>query len=129
MDLCEIIDFRKSKHFGLRNKFSASKKKKKLGAYMRYIWQEKHARSLIVFCIYVRYMAGVLKTRSNSAAKSKVRARPNFLGRTVSWLLACKSNKYEVIARSQNNSLDLFMGSLVTEMLTCCARIKGFRAI
>ena len=75
------------------------------------------------------YIAGVLKTRSNFAAKSKVRARPNFLGGTVSWLLACKSNKYEVIAHSQNNSLDLFMGSLVTEMLTCWAREEGFRAI
>ena len=62
-------------------------------------------------------MLGVLKTRSNVAAKSKVRARPNFLGGTVSWLLACKSNKYEAIAHSQNNSLDLFMGSLVTEMV------------
>ena len=84
--------------------------KKKLGAYIRYE-QEKHARSLIMFCMYVRYIAGILNSRSNFAAKSKVRTRPNFLGGTVSWLLACKSNKYEVIAHSQNNSLDLFMGS------------------
>ena len=91
--------------------------------------EEKHARSLIMFCIYVRYIAGVLKTRSNFAAKSEVKTRLNFLGGTVSWLLACKSDKYEVIAHSQNNSLDPFMGSLVTEMLTCWAREKGFRAI
>ena len=38
----------------------------------------------------------------------------------MSWLVACKSNKYEVIVHSQNNSLDLFMGGLVKEMLTCC---------
>ena len=44
-------------------------------------------------------------------------------------ILTCKSNKYEVIAHSQNNSLDPFMGSLVMEMLTCWAREKGFRAI
>ena len=79
MDLCEIIDFRSSKHFGLTNKLSASKKnwEHTSGIYGN---EEKHAHSLIMFCIYVTYIAGVLKTRSNFAAKSKVRARPNFLG-------------------------------------------------
>ena len=57
------------------------------------------------------YIAGVLKTRSNFAAKSKVRARPNFLGE-MSTRMQVLINKYEVIAHSQNNSLDLFMVSL-----------------
>ena len=65
-----------------------------------------------MFCFYVRYIAGVLKTRSNFAAKSKVRARPNFLGGTVSWLLTCKSNKYEVIVHSQNNYGELSDGNV-----------------
>ena len=55
--------------------------------------------------IYVRYIAGVLKTGSNLAAKSKVQllatvaltASFKFLGGAASWLVACKSNKYEVI--------------------------------
>ena len=114
---------------------SQKKKKKKSGAYIRYIWREKHARYLTMFCIYVRYIAGVLKTRSNFAAKFKVRARPNILvgggggGGAVSWLVACKLNKYEVTVHSQNNSLDLFMGGLIKEMLTCWVREKGLRAI
>ena len=68
----------------------------------------------------MRYIAGVLKTRSNLAAKSKVQLLPlaavaltasfKFLGGAASWLVACKSNKYEVIVHGQNNSLDLSMG-------------------
>ena len=68
----------------------------------------------------MRYIAGVLKTRSNLAVKSKVRLLPlaavaltasiKFLGGTVSLLVACKSNKCEVFVHSQNNSLDLSMG-------------------
>ena len=55
----------------------------------------------------MRYIAGVLKTRSNLAAKSKVQLLPlaavaltasfKFLGGAASWLVACKSNNYEVI--------------------------------
>ena len=33
-----------------------------------------------------------------------------FLGGAASWLVACKSNKYEVLVHSQNKSLDLSMG-------------------
>ena len=56
--------------------------------------------------IYI-YIAKVLKTRSNLAAKSKVQLLPlaavaltvsfKFLGGAASWLVACKSNKYEVL--------------------------------
>ena len=70
--------------------------------------------------IYVRYIAEVLKTRSNLAAKFKVQLLPlaavaltvsfKFLGGAASWLVACKSNKYEVLVHSQNKSLDLSMG-------------------
>ena len=70
--------------------------------------------------IYVRYIAEVLKTRSNLAAKSKVQLLPlaavaltvsfKFLGGAASWLVACKSNKYEVLVHSQNKSLDLSVG-------------------
>ena len=55
-------------------------------------------------------IAGVLKTRSNSAAKSKLTASFKFLGGAASWLVACKSNKYEVIVHGQKNSIYLFMG-------------------
>ena len=72
----------------------------------------------------MRYIAEVLKTRSNLAAKSKVQLLPlaavaltvsfKFLGGggggAASWLLACKSNKYEVLVHSQNKSLDFSMG-------------------
>ena len=68
----------------------------------------------------VRYIAGVLKTRSNLAAKFKVQLLPlaavaltasfKFLEGAASWLVACKSNKYEVIVHGQKNSIDLFMG-------------------
>ena len=57
--------------------------------------------------IYVRYIAEVLKTRSNLAAKLKVSFK--FLGGAASWLVACKSNKYEVLVHSENKSLDLSM--------------------
>ena len=70
--------------------------------------------------IYVRYIAEVLKTRSNLVAKFKVQLLPlaavaltvsfKFLGGAASWLVACKSNKYEVLVHSQNKSLDLSMG-------------------
>ena len=81
--------------------------------------------------IYVRYIAEVLKTRSNLAAKFKVQLMPlaakfkvqlmplaavaltvsfKLLGGAASWLVACKSNKYEVLVHSQNKSLDLSMG-------------------
>ena len=55
--------------------------------------------------------AGVLKTRSNLAAKSKVQllaltASFKFLGGAAS----CKSNKYEVIVHGQKNSIGPFMG-------------------
>ena len=90
-------------------------------------------------CIYVRYIAGVLKTRSNLAAKSKVQllplaavaltARFKFLGGAASWLVACKSNKYEVIVHGQNNSIDLFMGGLLKELCTCWVRQSGFHGI
>ena len=70
--------------------------------------------------IYVRYIADVLKTRSNLAVKSKVQLLSlaavaltvsfKFLGGAASWLVACKSNKYEVLVHSQNKSLDLSMG-------------------
>ena len=33
-----------------------------------------------------------------------------FLGGAASWLVACKSNKYEVLVHSENKSLDLSMG-------------------
>ena len=69
--------------------------------------------------IYI-YIAEVLKTRSNLAAKFKVQLLPlaltaltvsfKFLGGAASWLVACKSNKYEVLVHSQNKSLDLSMG-------------------
>ena len=72
--------------------------------------------------IYVRYIAEVLKTRSNLAAKFKVQLLPlaavaltvsfKFLGGAASWLVACKSNKYEVLVHSQNKSLDLSMGGV-----------------
>ena len=68
----------------------------------------------------MRYIAEVLKTRSNLAAKSKVQLLPlaafaltvsfKFLGVAASWLVACNSNKYEVLVHSQNKSLDLSMG-------------------
>ena len=35
-----------------------------------------------------------------------------FLGGAASWLVACKSNKYEVLVHSQNKSLDLSMGGV-----------------
>ena len=58
-------------------------------------------------------IAGGLKTRSNFAAKAKVQlARFKFLGGALSWLVACKSNKYEVTVHSQNYSLHLSMGGL-----------------
>ena len=71
--------------------------------------------------IYVRYiLAEVLKTRSNLTAKFKVQLLPlaavaltvsfKFLGGAASWLVACKSNKYEVLVHSQNKSIDLSMG-------------------
>ena len=70
--------------------------------------------------LYVTYIAGVLKTRSNLAAKSKVELLAlaavaltvsfKFLGGAASWLVACKSNKYEVIVHGQKNSIDPFMG-------------------
>ena len=70
--------------------------------------------------IYVRYIAEVLKTRSNLAAKFKVQLLPlaavaltvsfKFLGGAASWVVACKSNKYELLVHSQNKSLDLSMG-------------------
>ena len=64
----------------------------------------------------MRYIAGVLKTRSNLAAKSKVALTASFKffrgggGGAASCLVACKGNKYEVIVHCQNNSIDLFMG-------------------
>ena len=76
---------------------------------------------------------GVLKTRSNLAAKSKVQLTASFKflggGGGVSWLVACKSNKYEVIVHGQNNSLDLFIGGLLKEISTCWVRQKGFHGI
>ena len=77
--------------------------------------------------IYVRYiLAEVLKTRSNLTAKFKVQLLPlaavaltvsfKFLGGAASWLVACKSNKYEVLVHSQNKSLDLSMGGGVREV-------------
>ena len=87
----------------------------------------------------MRYIAGVLKTSSNLAAKSKVQPIPlaavaltasfKFLGGVVSWLVACKSNKYEVIVHGQNNSIDLFMGGLLKEICTCWVRQSGFHGI
>ena len=75
--------------------------------------------SFIYIYIYI-YIAEVLKTRSNLAAKFKVQLLPKaaialtvsfkFLGGAASWLVACKSNKYEVLVHSQNKSLDLSMG-------------------
>ena len=71
--------------------------------------------------IYVRYIAEVLKTRSNLAAKFKVQLLPlavaltvsfKFLGGAASWVVACKSNKYELLVHSQNKSLDLSMGGV-----------------
>ena len=72
-----------------------------------------------VIYIYI-YIAEVLKTRSNLAAKFKLQLLPlaavgltvsfKFLGGAASWLVACKSNKYEVLVHSQNKSLDLSMG-------------------
>ena len=59
--------------------------------------------------IYVRYIAGVLKTRSNLAAKSKVQLLPlaavaltasfKLLGGegAATWPVASKTNKYGVI--------------------------------
>ena len=49
------------------------------------------------------------------AAKSKVALTTSFKflgggGGAASWLVTCKSNKYEVIVHGQNNSIDLFMG-------------------
>ena len=54
------------------------------------------------------------------AAKFKVQLLPlaavaltvsfKFLGGAASWLVACKSNKYELLVHSQNKSLDLSMG-------------------
>ena len=81
--------------------------------------------------MYVRYIAGVLKTRSNLAAKPKVAltASFKFLGGAASWLVACKSNKYEVIVHGQNNSIDLFMGGLLKEICTCWVRQSGFHGI
>ena len=70
----------------------------------------------------MRYIAEVLKTRSNLAAKSKVTASFKFLGEAVSWLVACKSNKYDVLVHSQNKSLDLFIGGLLKEISTCWVR-------
>ena len=68
----------------------------------------------------MRYIAGVLKTRSNLAAKSKVQLLPlaavaltasfKFLEEAASRLVACKSDKYEVIVHGQKNSMDLFIG-------------------
>ena len=58
----------------------------------------------------MRYIAEVLKTRSNLAAKFKLTVSFKFLGGAASWLVACKSNKYEVLVHSQNKSLDLSMG-------------------
>ena len=62
----------------------------------------------------------LLVLRSNLAAKSKVQLLPltavaltvsfKFLEGAASWLVLCKSNKYEVLVHSQNKSLDLSMG-------------------
>ena len=58
--------------------------------------------------IYI-YIAEVLKTRSNLAAVA-LTVSFKFLGGAASWLVACKSNKYELLVHSQNQSLDLSMG-------------------
>ena len=42
-----------------------------------------------------------------------------FQGGAASWLVACKSNNYEVIVHGQNNSLELFIGGLLKEICTC----------
>ena len=78
------------------------------------------SRFPVYLYIYYIYVAGVLKTSSNLAAKSKVQLLPKaavaltasfkFLGGAASWLVACKSYKFEVIVYGQNNSIDLFMG-------------------
>ena len=73
----------------------------------------------------MRYIAEVLKTRSNLAAKSKVQLLPlaavaltvsfKIIGGAASWLAAWKSNKYEVLVHSQNKSLDLSLYGRVRE--------------
>ena len=84
------------------------------------------------FWIHVRYIADALKTRLNLAAKPKVQLLPlaavaltasfKFLRGAASWLVACKSNKYEVIVHSQNKSLDVSIGGLLKEISTCWVR-------
>ena len=102
------------------------KEKKKVGSIHVYR-QEKILPIVKTSCwIYVRYIAGVLKTSSNLAAKSKAL---NSWGGAASWLVACKSNKYEVIVHGQNNSLDLFIGGLLKEISMCWVREKGFHGI
>ena len=88
------------------------KNNKKIGNIHIYRQEKELLKVKTSCCIYVRYIAGVLKTRSNWAAKSKVALTASFkvLGGAASWLVACKSNKYEVIVHGQNNSIDLFMG-------------------
>ena len=109
------------------------KEKKKIASIHVYGQEKELPNVKTSCCIYVRYIAGVLKTRSNLAAKSKVQLLPlasfKFLGGAASWLVACKSNKYEVIVHGQNNSLDLFIGGLLKEICTCWVRQSGFHGI
>ena len=88
------------------------KEKKKIASIHVYRQEKELPNVKTSCCIYVRYIAGVLKTRSQLPAKSKVAltAGFKFLGGAASWLFACKSNKYEVIVHGQNNSIDLSMG-------------------
>ena len=75
----------------------------------------------------------------NLAAKSKEQLLPlaavalmgsfKFQGGAASWLVACKSNKYEVIVHGQNNSIDLFIGGLLKEICTCWVRQSGLHGI
>ena len=75
------------------------KEKKKIASIHVYRQEKELPNVKTSCCIYVRYIAGVLKTRSKLPAKSKVAltASFKFLGGAASWLVACKSNKYEVI--------------------------------
>ena len=114
-------------------------KRKKIASIHVYRQEKKLPNVKTSCCIYVRYIAGVLKRRSNLAAKSKVQLQPlaavaltasfKFLEGAASWLVACKSNKYEVIVHGQKNSIDLFIEGLLKEICTLWVRQSGFHGI
>ena len=82
------------------------KEKKKIASLHVYRQEKELPNVKTSCCIYVRYT----DTPYTDTPYHTLMASFKFLGGAASWLVACKSNKYEVIVHGQNNSIDLFMG-------------------